>query len=88
MKLKYNFIINEVADKQVAVVVGDDMEKFNGFVKLNDVGAYIFKLLNNDITEEEIVAAMKETYKDTTEEEIKETVAEFIGKLKESDLLV
>ena len=57
MKLKYNFVTNEVADKIVAVPVGDDLEKFNGFVKMNDVGAYIFNMLKNDVTEDEIVAA-------------------------------
>ena len=39
MKLKYNFITNEVADKIVAVAVGGDLEKFNGFIKMNDTGA-------------------------------------------------
>ena len=74
MKLKYNFVTNEVADKIVAVAVGGDLEKFNGFIKMND-------------TEEEIVAAMKKDYEDATEEEIRETVSEFVGKLKEADVL-
>ena len=39
MKLKYNFVTNEVADKIVAVAVGGDLEKFNGFIKMNDTGA-------------------------------------------------
>ena len=29
MKLKYNFVTNEVADKIVAVAVGEDLAKFN-----------------------------------------------------------
>ena len=72
MKLKYNFVSNEVADKIVAVAVGDDLQKFNGFIKMNDTGAYIFNMLKNDVTEEEIVAAMKKDYSDATEEEIRE----------------
>ena len=87
MKLKYNFVTNEVADKIVAVSVGDDLQKFNGFIKMNDTGAYIFNMLKNDVTEEEIVAAMKKDYSDATEEEIKETVSEFVGKLKDADVL-
>lgn len=87
MKLKYNFVTNEVADKIVAVAVGDDLQKFNGFIKMNDTGAYIFNMLKNDVTEEEIVAAMKKDYSDATEEEIKETVSEFVGKLKDADVL-
>ncbi len=87
MKLKYNFVTNEVADKIVAVAVGDDLQKFNGFIKMNDVGAYIFNLLKNDVTEDEIVAAMKKDYEDATEEEIRENVKEFTAKLKESDVI-
>ena len=87
MKLKYNFISNEVADKIVAVAVGGDLEKFNGFIKMNDTGAYIFNMLKSDVTEEEIVAAMKKDYEDAAEEEIRETVSEFVGKLKEADVL-
>lgn len=87
MKLKYNFVTNEVADKIVAVAVGDDLEKFNGFIKMNDTGAYIFNMLKNDVTEEEIVEAMKKDYSDATEEEIKETVSGFVGKLKDADVL-
>ena len=87
MKLKYKFVTNEVADKIVAVAVGGDLEKFNGFIKMNDTGAYIFNMLKSDVTEEEIVAAMKKDYEDAAEEEIRETVSEFVGKLKEADVL-
>lgn len=87
MKLRYNFVTNEVADKIVAVAVGDDLQKFNGFIKMNDIGAYIFNMLKNDVTEDDIVAAMKKDYNDATEEEIKETVSEFVGKLKDADVL-
>lgn len=87
MKLKYNFVTNEVADKIVAVAVGDDFEKFNGFIKMNDIGAYIFNMLKNDVTEDEIISAMQKDYQDATEEEIRETVSEFVGKLKDADML-
>ena len=88
MKLKYEFITNEIADKIVAVAVGEDLENFNGFIKMNDIGAYIFNMLKNDVTEETIVAAMVKDYPDENEAEIKETVSGFIAGLKESDLLI
>lgn len=87
MKLKYNFVTNQVADKIVAVAVGEDLNNFNGFVKMNDVGAFIFDLLKNDISEEEILAACLKQYPDATEQEARETVAEFIGQLKKEELI-
>lgn len=81
MKLKYEFVINTVADKMIAVPVGDSLDLFRGLIKMNDVGADIFNTLKNDVTEDEIVGIMKEKYADTPEDEIRETVKEFVGKL-------
>ena len=87
MKLKYIFVTNKVADKIVAVAVGEDAEKFGGFIKMNDTGAYIFDMLKNDVTEEEIVASMQEEYEGVTLENLRNTVKEFISRLKESDVI-
>lgn len=87
MKLKYNFVTNKVADKTVAVAVGEDAEKFGGFIKMNDTGAYIFNMLKNDVTEGEIAAAMEKEYEGVDSAELLKTVKEFIGKLKESDVI-
>ena len=78
---------NEVADKIVAVAVGDDLSRFNGFIKMNETGAYIFNMLKNDVTVDEIVSAMQKDYEDATETEIRETVEEFIGELKKAEVL-
>ena len=87
MKLKYNFVINQVADQMVAVPIGDDLGEFNGFIKMNDVGADIFELLKEDTTVDEMVEALKVKYTDATEEEVRENVVDFTDKLKESGIL-
>lgn len=87
MKLKYNFVMNKVADKNVAVAVGADSEKFNGFIKMNDTGAYIFNMLKKDVTEDEIVASLEKEYEGVTKQELLYTVKEFIVRLKESDVI-
>ena len=87
MKLKYNFVTNKVADRIVAVTVGDDAKKFNGFIKMNDTGAFIFNMLRNDVTVEEIADAMKREYDGVSEEELRSTVSQFIENLKKSDVL-
>lgn len=87
MKLKYNFVTNKVADRIVAVAVGEDAEKFSGFIKMNETGAYIFNMLKNDVTEEEITAAMEKEYEGVTKEKLCNTVKEFIGQLNESGVI-
>lgn len=87
MKLKYNFVTNEVADKIVAVAVGDDLEKFNGFIKMNDVAADIFALLKEETTEDTVVAEMCKRYPEENEQEVRNTVKEFTAKLIEAGVL-
>lgn len=87
MKLKYNFVTNKVADRIVAVAVGDDAQKFNGFIKMNDTGAFIFNMLRNDVTVDEIADAMKKEYEGVSEDELRLTVSRFIDNLRESDVL-
>lgn len=87
MKLKYEFVINQVADQMVAVAVGDGLEQFNGFIKMNDIGAEIFEILKNDVTVEEIAKIMLEKHPESNEAEALETVTEFTNKLKEEGIL-
>ena len=77
MKLKYDFVTNNVAGKTVAVAVGKGLSEFGGFIKLNDTGAFIFELLKKEITKEEIVKAICQEY-DVTEETAQRSAEEFL----------
>lgn len=87
MKLRYEFVVQEVSDDFIAVAVGADASKFNGIVKMNKTSAFVFDQLKNDVTEDEIVAKMLEKY-DAEEKRIRKDVKDFIAKLSEADLLV
>lgn len=87
MKLKYEFVVNEVADKMVAVAVGGDLEQFNGFIKMNDIGAEIFDILKDDVTLDEIVDKMCEKHPESTREEAVEAVTGFVEELKKSGVV-
>ena len=87
MKLKYEFIINQVADQNVAVPVGNDLENFSGFLKTNDIGAEILDILKNDVTEEEIASELLKKHPESNMEEALETVKEFTAQLKENGIV-
>ena len=87
MKLKYDFIINEVAGQFVAVAVGDGVESFGGFVKMNDIGAEIFEILKEDVTVDEVIAKMLEKHPESNLEEATEVVNGFVAKLKEESIV-
>ena len=88
MKLKYEFVVNNVAGETVAVSVGNTTGAFNGYIKLNDTGAFIFKALKNDVTRDEIINKLMAQYPDASQEDAAESVDELINKLNEAELLV
>lgn len=88
MKLKYQFVINNVAGETVAVSVGDTSGRFSGYIKLNETGAFIFKKLKSDTTREEIINSLMIEYPDATRDDAANSVDELIEKLKGADLLV
>lgn len=87
MKLKYDFVINNVAGETVAVSVGNN-DSFNGYIKLNETGAFIFKMLKKDTGVEEIVNAILKEYPDATAEAARESVNNLIEQLQGAELLV
>lgn len=86
MKLKYDFVTNNVAGKTVAVAVGKGLAEFGGFIKLNETGAFIFELLKKETTKEEIVKALLQEY-DITEEKALESTEEFLEYLSSNGVL-
>lgn len=88
MKLKYDFVINKVAGETVAVSVGDNDGRFNGYIKLNETGAFIFKALQKDVTREEIISGILKEYPDASEKDAAESVDSLIEKLSGAELLV
>ncbi len=87
MKLKYNFVINNVAGSVVAVPVGTDSAAFKGYIKLNDTGAYIFKSLKTGASREELIEGILRDFEGAQRQEVEKTVDEFLDKLRASDII-
>ncbi len=86
MKIKSDFIIKEISGSTVVIPVGDRIVDFNGMLKLNATGAFLFNILKDDTTEEVLVSKLLEEY-DVPEAKAKEDVTAFINKLKEADII-
>ncbi|MBQ6826142.1 MAG: PqqD family protein [Clostridia bacterium] len=87
MKLRYNFLINEMGDYYIAIPTSEGVVEFNGIIKLQEKEAFIIEKLNADITEEELVKAVCEKF-GCDEQEMKVRVGEILAQLKAEDLLV
>ena len=64
MKVKKDFMLREVAGYYVVVPVGDGSLNFNGVINLNGSGAFLWKTMENDTTEAQMVAALLNEYMD------------------------
>lgn len=86
MKIKGDFVIKAMAGSTVVIPVGAQVMDFNGMLKLNDTGAFLFSNLKTDTTYEVLVNKLLEEY-DVTQEKAEQDVTAFVNKLKEADLI-
>ncbi|MBQ7340419.1 MAG: PqqD family protein [Clostridia bacterium] len=86
MKIKKNFILREVAGTYLVVAVGDAVKDFNKAINLNSTGAFLWKQLQVDLTEEELIGKLLEEY-EIDRETAKKDILGFIQRLREANLL-
>ena len=86
MKIEKEFVLREIAGEHILIPVGSTALELNGLITVNDVGVFIWKLLQEDITLEDIVQAILNEY------EVEESVArkdaeDFLDVLRENKIL-
>ena len=86
MKIKDGFILRKVGIQYVVAATGKASEIFNGMMRLNESGAFAFRLLQEGITMDELVRRIVAEY-DVSEETARGDVNRFLGALKEADAL-
>lgn len=87
MKLKYSFVVRSVGDRMVAVAVGKEGAAFNGMIKLNESGAFLFDQLKEETTRENVIACMMEKY-EMSADEAAGALDAFLDSLRQNDLLI
>ena len=85
MKIKKGFILRQVAGQSVALPCGDTLD-LNMMITLNGTGAFLWDKLQEETTQEALVAALLAEY-DVDEETARGSVAAFVEKLKSHDFL-
>ena len=86
MKIKYGFVLREVAGSFIVVAVGEAVKNFNGIINLNETGAFLWKILEKGATKEQLIAKLLEEY-DVDEKTATADVETFINKLSEAKLV-
>ena len=86
MKIEKDFILREIAGDYVIVPTGKTALEFNGLITINELGAFIWEKLQQDITGEELTAAILEE-DEGPEETARKDTEEFLDKLRENRIL-
>ena len=72
MRIKEGFIIKKLGQGYVVVTVGQASKEFNGMIRLNPAGAFLWESIQNGSdTKDKLIKAMLERYED-----LDETIAE------------
>ena len=62
MKVNPLFVLREIADEYVVIPVGEEADWLHGVLKLNEQGAFLWKLMEKDQTEESMFNALMNEY--------------------------
>ena len=81
MKRNPNFLLRDVAGKQVLVPVGKAAAAFPGMITVNGSGKFIWELLEQEHSFDQVVAAMTDRY-EVSAETAQKDAALFIERLK------
>lgn len=86
LRIEKEFILREIAGDYVIVPTGKTALEFNGLITVNELGAFIWEKMQQDISEDELVEAILDEY-EVTEDTARNDVEEFLNKLTECKIL-
>lgn len=86
MKIKEDFILRKVADSYVVVPVNNMSLDFNGIINLNETGAFLFRIMQNGASREELLSKLLDEY-EVSPQKAEKDIDLFIEKVKDADIL-
>lgn len=86
MKISSGFILRKVAGQNVVVPVGGNVMNFNAAITLNESATFLWKLLEEERSEEDLLTALTKEY-NVDEETAKADIKVFLNVLKEHSIL-
>ncbi len=86
MKIKEGFVLRKVADNYMVVPLGTHVKEFASIIKINESGAFLWSLLSEEKTTDELVKAVVSEY-EVDEITATRSIEKFIAKLSDADIL-
>ena len=86
MKLKKEFMLREIVGETILIPVGESNNHFNGIITINEIGRFIWQNYESSKDEEDLLSKILDEY-EVKKEIAKSDLDEFLGKLRESDII-
>lgn len=86
MKIKDGFVVREILDSYMAVPVGERTREVHGVIALNETGAFLWRMLEEDTSEDKLIDSMVKEY-EITEKTAKDDIKEYLSFLREKGWL-
>ena len=86
MKLNQEFVLREVAGEYIVIPLTGLGDRFNGLITLNETGAFIWKQIEQEKEQDEIVDALLEEY-EVSREQAARNVGDLCAQLKKLRIL-
>ncbi len=86
MKFKKEFMLREIVGETILIPVGESNNHFNGIITINELGKFIWENLESSENENILLDKILNEY-EVDEKTAKEDLDEFLGKLREADII-
>ena len=86
MRINKEFVLREIAGDYVIIPTGQTVLEFNGLITVNEVGVSIWNILQEEVTEDDLVNGILNEY-EVEEEVAREDIREFIDTLVAGNIL-
>lgn len=87
MKIKSGFVAKKIAGQFVVVALGEASKIFNGIIKLNDSGKFIWDMLSRGSERDEVVDALLNEYEGVDRETAEADFDKFAETLRGANIL-
>ena len=86
MKVEKEFVLREIAGDYVIIPTGQTVLCFNGLITVNEIGAFLWNILQNDVTVDDLVKCVLKEY-EVDEDTAREDIQEFLDTLIDGGIM-
>ena len=86
MKINKEYVLREIAGDYIIIPIGSTALEFNGLITVNEVGVTLWKMLQEEVTLDDLVQGVLAEY-DVSEEVAREDIREFLDELAKGGIL-